>query len=76
MTSEDIDNMTQESIEPTWDDFIRRTFRRKEMAGGLQLYVKYLKQGVKDALRIRQANSGIDYGVFGKAVRDAGFLKK
>ena len=72
LTSEDIDNMTQESIASTWDDFIRRTFRRKEMAGGLQLYVKYLKQGVKDAKNKAAQHAGIDYGVFGKAVKDAG----
>ena len=72
LTSEDIDNMTQESIASTWNDFIRRTFRRKEMAGGLQLYVKYLKQGVKDAKNKAAQHAGIDYGVFGKAVKDAG----
>ena len=72
LTAEQIDNMNLESIASAWDDLIRRTIRRKEMGRGLQLYIKYLKQGMKDAKNKAAQHAGIDYGVFGKAVRDAG----
>ena len=72
LTAEQIDDMNLESIASAWDDLIRRTFRRKEMGRGLQLYIKYLKQGMKDAKNKAAQHAGIDYGVFGKAVRDAG----
>ena len=60
LTSEDIDNMNAESIASAWDDLIRRTFRRKEMGRGLQLYVKYLRQGMKDAKNKAAQHAGID----------------
>jgi len=72
LTAEQVDNMELESIASAWNDLIRRTVRHREMARGVQLYVKYLKQGMKDAKNKAAQHAGIDYGVFAKAVKDAG----
>ena len=42
------------------------------MRAGVELYMKYLKQGIKDAKTKAAQHAGIDYNEFGKAVRDAG----
>ena len=41
------------------------------MRAGVELYMKYLKQGIKDAKNKAAQHAGIDYNEFGKAVRDA-----
>ena len=69
---EDVDGMSAESIASTWSDMIRKTFKAPRMKAGVELYMKYLKQGMKDAKNKAAQHAGIDYNEFGKAVRDAG----
>ena len=61
-----------ESIASAWDDFLRKTIKKPRYKNGLQLYLKYLRQGVKDAKNKAAQHAGIDYREFGLAVRDAG----
>ena len=61
-----------ESIASAWADLIRRTIKRPKMKQGLQLYLKYLRQGMKDAKNKAAQHAGIDYREFGLAVKDAG----
>ena len=72
LTNEQIDEMNLESIASAWNDMIRRTFKAPQMKRGVQLYLKYLRQGMKDAKNKAAQHAGIDYNEFGKAVRDAG----
>ena len=69
---EDVDGMSAESIASAWSDIIRRTIKAPRMKAGIELYMKYLKQGMKDAKNKAAQHSGIDYNEFGKAVTDAG----
>src|SRR6056300_1486720 len=61
-----------ESIASAWDDFLRKTIKKPRYKNGLQLYLKYLRQGVKEAKNKAAQHAGIDYREFGLAVRDAG----
>ena len=72
LTNEQIDEMNLESIASAWTDLIRRTIKAPQMKRGVQLYLKYLRQGMKDAKNKAAQHAGIDYNEFGKAVRDAG----
>ncbi len=72
LTNEQIDEMNLESIASAWNDMIRRTFKAPQMKRGVELYLKYLRQGMKDAKNKAAQHAGIDYNEFGKAVRDAG----
>ena len=72
LTKEQIDEMNLESIASSWNDLIRRTIKAPQMKAGVQLYLKYLRQGMKDAKNKAAQHAGIDYNEFGKAVRDAG----
>jgi nicotinamide mononucleotide adenylyltransferase/predicted nucleotidyltransferase len=69
---EDVDGMSAESIASAWSDIIRRTIKAPRMKAGIELYMKYLKQGMKDAKNKAAQHAGIDYNEFGKAVTDAG----
>ena len=72
VTDAEIDSLKTESIASTFSDLIRRTFKAPRMRAGIELYMKYLKQGIKDAKNKAAQHAGIDYNEFGKAVRDAG----
>jgi phosphopantetheine adenylyltransferase len=61
-----------ESIASAWADLIRRTIKAPRMKQGLELYLKYMRQGMKDAKNKAAQHAGIDYREFGLAVRDAG----
>ena len=76
VTDAEIDSLKTESIASTFSDLIRRTFKAPRMRAGIELYMKYLKQGIKDAKNKAAQHAGIDYNEFGKAVRDAVCLKK
>jgi predicted nucleotidyltransferase len=72
VTDAEVDSLKTESIASTFSDLIRRTFKAPRMRAGVELYMKYLKQGIKDAKNKAAQHAGIDYNEFGKAVRDAG----
>ena len=72
VTDAEVDSLKTESIASTFSDIIRRTFKAPRMRAGVELYMKYLKQGIKDAKNKAAQHAGIDYNEFGKAVRDAG----
>jgi len=55
-----------------WKTLIRKTIHAPRLAAGIQLYIKYMKQGMKDAKNKAAQHAGIDYNEFGRAVRDAG----
>ena len=61
-----------ESIASAWADLIRRTIKAPRMRKGIELYLKYMRQGMKDAKNKAAQHAGIDYREFGLAVRDAG----
>ena len=72
LTKEQIDEMNLESVASAWNDLMRRTIKAPRMKAGVDLYLKYLRQGMKDAKNKAAQHAGIDYNEFGKAVRDAG----
>ena len=72
LTNEQIDEINLESIASAWTDLIRITIKAPQMKRGVQLYLKYLRQGMKDAKNKAAQHAGIDYNEFDKAVRDAG----
>ena len=72
LTKEQIDEMNQESVVSAWNDLMRKTIKAPRMKAGVDLYLKYLRQGMKDAKNKAAQHAGIDYNEFGKAVRDAG----
>jgi len=55
-----------------WDTLIRKTVKAPRIKMALQLYLKYLRQGVKDAKNKAAQHSGLEYREFGLAVADAG----
>ena len=55
-----------------WDTLIRKTVKAPRIKMALQLYLKYLRQGVKDAKNKAAQHSGLPYREFGLAVADAG----
>ena len=55
-----------------WDTLIRKTVKAPRIKMALQLYLKYLRQGVKDAKNKAAQHSGLQYREFGLAVADAG----
>ena len=55
-----------------WDTLIRKTVKAPRIKRALQLYLKYLRQGVKDAKNKAAQHSGLEYREFGLAVADAG----
>ena len=55
-----------------WDTLIRKTVKAPRIKVALQLYLKYLRQGVKDAKNKAAQHSGLGYREFGLAVTDAG----
>ena len=55
-----------------WDTLIRKTVKAPRIKRALQLYLKYLRQGVKDAKNKAAQHSGLEYREFGLAVVDAG----
>jgi hypothetical protein len=72
VTDAEIDSLKTESIDSAWKTLIRKTIHAPRLAAGLQLYIKYMKQGMKDAKNTAAKHAGIDYNEFGRAVRDAG----
>jgi phosphopantetheine adenylyltransferase/predicted nucleotidyltransferase len=55
-----------------WDTLIRKTIKAPRIKMALQLYLKYLRQGVNDAKNKAAQHSGLGYREFGLAVKDAG----
>ena len=55
-----------------WDTLIRKTVKAPRIKVALQLYLKYLRQGVKDAKNKAAQHAGLGYREFGLAVKDAG----
>ena len=72
VTDAEIDSLKTESIDSAWKTLIRKTIHAPRLAAGLQLYIKYMKQNMKDAKNKAAQHAGIDYNEFGRAVRDAG----
>ena len=72
VTDAEIDSLKTESIDSAWKTLIRKTIHAPRLAAGIQLYIKYMKQGMKDAKNTAAKHAGIDYNEFGRAVRDAG----
>ena len=73
VTDKEIDDLeVHESIASAWTDLIRRTIKAPQMKVGLNLYLKYLRQGMKDAKNKAAQHAGIDYHQFTRAVQDAG----
>jgi predicted nucleotidyltransferase len=72
VTDAEIDSLKTESAVSAWKTLIRKTIHAPRLAAGIQLYIKYMKQGMKDAKNKAAQHAGIDYNEFGKAVRDAG----
>ena len=72
VTDAEIDSLKTESIYSAWKTLIRKTIHAPRLAAGLQLYIKYMKQNMKDAKNKAAQHAGIDYNEFGRAVRDAG----
>ena len=73
VTDKEIDDLeVHESIASAWTDLIRRTLKAPQMKAGLNLYLKYLRQGMKDAKNKAAQHAGIDYHQFARAVQDAG----
>ena len=55
-----------------WDTLIRKTVKAPRVKTALQLYLKYLRQGVSDAKNKAAQHTGLGYREFGLAVKDAG----
>ena len=55
-----------------WDTLIRKTVKAPRIKKGLELYLKYLRQGVKDAKNTAAKHAGLGYREFGIDVADAG----
>ena len=72
VTDAEIDSLKTESVVSMWKTLIRKTIHAPRLAAGLQLYIKYMKQNMKDAKNKAAQHAGIDYNEFGRAVRDAG----
>ena len=72
VTDAEIDSLKTESIDSAWKTLIRKTIHAPRLAAGIQLYIKYMKQNMKDAKNKAAQHAGIDYNEFGRAVRDAG----
>ena len=72
VTDAEIDSLKTESAVSMWKTLIRKTIHAPRLAAGIQLYIKYMKQGMKDAKNKAAQHAGIDYNEFGRAVRDAG----
>ena len=72
VTDAEIDSLKTESAVSMWKTLIRKTIHAPRLAAGIQLYIKYMKQGMKDAKNTAAQHAGIDYNEFGRAVRDAG----
>ena len=72
VTDAEIDDLKNESIASKFDTLIRKTIKAPRIKKGLQLYLKYLQQGVTDAKNKAAQHMGLGYREFGLAVRDAG----
>ncbi len=72
VTDDEIDDLKNESIASKFDTLIRKTIKAPRIKKGLELYLKYLQQGVKDAKNKAAQHMGLGYREFGLAVRDAG----
>jgi hypothetical protein len=72
VTDAEVDSLKTESIDSAWKTLIRKTIHAPRLAAGIQLYIKYMKQGMKDAKNTAAQHAGIDYNEFGRAIRDAG----
>ena len=74
VTDKEIDDLhiNEGGIFSAWDTLIRKTVKAPRIKSALQLYLKYLRQGVKDAKNKAAQHAGLGYREFGLAVTDAG----
>ena len=72
VTDAEIDSLKNESIASAWDTLIRRTIKAPKMAAGINLYLKYVRSGMKDAKHKAAQHVGIDYREFQHALADVG----
>ena len=74
VTDKEIDDLEihEGGLATAWTDLIRRTIKAPQMKKGVELYLKYLRQGMKDAKNKAAQHAGIDYHQFARAVQDAG----
>ncbi len=74
VTDKEIDDLhiNEGGIFSAWDTLIRKTVKAPRIKSALQLYLKYLRQGIKDAKNKAAQHAGLGYREFGLAVTDAG----
>jgi predicted nucleotidyltransferase len=72
VTDAEIDSLKTESIASAWNTLIRKTIKAPRMRAGINLYLKYIRQGMKDAKNKAAQHAGIDYNEFNLAVKDVG----
>ena len=72
VTDAEIDSLKTESIASAWNTLIRKTIKAPRMRAGINLYLKYIRQGMKDAKNKAAQHAGIDYNEFSLAVKDVG----
>ncbi len=74
VTDKEIDDLhiNEGGIFSAWDTLIRKTVKAPRIKSALQLYLKYLRQGMADAKNKAAQHAGLGYREFGLAVTDAG----